>query len=852
MPDRNDPGDPKRRRTDADDEPANASAPRPGEQSPITDAEPLPSGTGLGKYRILERIASSNTAILYKARDHLLDRPVVIKQLAPHLADDPGACGRFRKEAYTLAQIGQDARYVVAIHELIEHQRGLFLVTEYVAGWSLETLIAKRQLSLQAALELLARVCLGLRSIHASGFIHRDLAPRHIITDSRCKPRITDFSLATTVGADPDFTISSPPYTAPEIYLNEPYDDRCDIYSAGVIAYEMLVGRKVFRTLVEDRIGKADDPMRWLAWHASDDSTWPDAHEVNAQIPTVLSAIIARMMERNPDDRFNSVDDVLNLLVRHFSRAPRSALPPPAQPYAHAAVLPHAALPEPEPIPAASPWAGPSPAPLQPPAYAPQQYQPPPYQYAQYAQQPAQPQPWNPYAPPAQASPPQSPPAGRPQTQTVSVPVGNVEISMPISGAGSTPPWSVATQHAEPRRPVIPPTWVLKQDATESDTTRPRRRRFRRRATVSLLLLAIVGGIGYGTYRFLPLLIVGKVESVERMVAEAKSAYASSDFIRAATLFQEAESVHLQGGKGLKLHDEALRWHALAEARVAMQNGDLDRAEARLRESVELGIDESLIGDFRRDLIKAQSAMRLRKQFGEESSIEAPAIPMPVDSSAPASPPVTDDAPDEKPAQSELDPVRRARFDKSMREAREALEREDFDDALSAIRIARILRITSENDDLLNQIIRGQERAAAIKAGDKAMIASDYEEAAKQFRDAIAVRTDPDLDKKLRRAVAMQLIDEGKDELDQGNIDAAANKFRAAKWRDPSSDAEKLLKSLEPAQDALKLVRLADRDAASGNAEDAIRRYQSALPRLPKALRPDVERKIKDLQNATP
>lgn len=855
MPEPIEPGDPKRRKTQAGDFPPNSGAPRPADSPNISDADPLPSGTGLGKYRILERIASSQSAILYKARDHLLDRPVVIKQLAPQLADDPGACGRFRKEAYTLAQIGQDARYVVAIHELIEHQRGLFLVTEYVAGWSLETLIAKRQLSLQAVLELIARICLGLRAVHASGFIHRDLAPRHIITDSRCRPKITDFGLATTVGADPDFTIASPPYTAPEVFLNDPYDDRCDIYSAGAIAYEMLVGRKAFRALIEERIGKADDPMRWLAWHASDNPIWPDAHEVNPLVPPVLSAIIARMMEHNPDDRFNSVDDVLTLLVRHFSRAPRSALPPPAnaaaQPWA-ATVMPPAALPEPEPepIPAAAPWAGPTAPIFQPFAYQQPQYQPPPYQTPAYQTPHHQPQPWNPYAAPPIAHTAQPPAAGRAQTQTVSVPVGNVEITMP--SASAAPPWSVAAHVAEPRKPIIPPTWVLKNESAGSESPRPRRNRFRRRALTSLTVLTILCGAGYATYRCLPLLFVSEADSVATIVANAKSAYAASDFVRAAALLRDATAAQLKGVRGLEVRDEAVRWQALAEARLAMQNGDLDRAEEQLRSAVANGIKESLIADFRRDLIKAQSATRLKKQFGDQSDVDAPSIPIPGDVARPTSQsevPSADEPATPASRQPELDPARKSRFDKLMRDAREALEREDYDDAVESIRAARIIRITPENDELNNTILLRKDRAVAIKLGDSAMKKSEFEDAVKQYRAAMAIEADPALDKKLRRAVSMQLIDEGQDELEQGNVDAAATKFRAAKWRDPSCDAEKLLKALEPAQKAVKLVRRADQDVADGKPQDAIHRYQAALPTLPKALRPEVERKIANLKN---
>lgn len=337
--------DPQHRKVDP------SAQPRPGRADDSTrqvESESASTTSGLGKYRVLDRIRVGHAATVYKARDAMLDRLVILKQLAPHLLDDPTACARFRREAYTLAQIGNDSRYVVTIHELIEANRGLFIVTEFVPGYPLETLISKRQLSLQGILEILARSCLGLRSIHCAGFVHRDLAPRHVMVDPSCRPRIVDFTMAATEGSDPDYEIVSPAYTAPEIFTRESYDDRVDIYSLGVIAYEMLVGRPTFRQLVQQTVGPTDDQVRWLAWHASTDEMWPDAHELNPLVPPVLSAIVGRMMSKSLDDRFTTIDDVLTLLVRHFSRAAMSG----ARMFAGPRSAPEAALP---PVPSIAP-----------------------------------------------------------------------------------------------------------------------------------------------------------------------------------------------------------------------------------------------------------------------------------------------------------------------------------------------------------------------------------------------------------------------------------------------------------------------------------------------------------------
>src|SRR5262249_13044682 len=102
----------------------------------------LPTGTGLGKYRILERIRTYHNAVVYKARDTMLDRPVALKQMSPELMDHPTACGNFKKEAQLLARVPKDARHVLNVHELIEDEIGLFIVEEYIHGDWLESLIA--------------------------------------------------------------------------------------------------------------------------------------------------------------------------------------------------------------------------------------------------------------------------------------------------------------------------------------------------------------------------------------------------------------------------------------------------------------------------------------------------------------------------------------------------------------------------------------------------------------------------------------------------------------------------------------------------------------------------------------
>lgn len=829
MPEHHDPNDPKRRKAAArtddprDGDRARDAMPDFNSGSASADADSLPSGTGLGKYRILERISSGPTATIYKARDHLLDRPVVIKHLSPQLADDPSACGRFRREAYILAQIGQEARYVIAIHELIEHQRGLFIVTEYVPGWTLETLIAKRQLSLQAILELMARILLGLRSIHAAGFIHRDLAPRHIIADVRCRPKITDFSLATNLGSEPDYTIATPPYTAPEIYLREAYDDSVDIYSAGVIAYEMLVGRVAFKKLVEERVGPGNDPIRWLAWHASNDATWPEAHELNSQVPPILSAIVARMMSASVEDRFACVDDVLTLLVRHFSRTPRPAIS--SSPVVDdSRSLPGIQPSYSAPTPPALPYVPAQPAAVNP-AYAPQ-------------------------APPPRSDwmPPASAPREAPrQTQTISIPLSNVEVA--ASSAVAPSPW----QHVESRKTVVPPTWVVRSEsAPSSSTSRPRTRRLRRRLGATLAVLIAISGVAYGAWKLVPLVYLSPVESVERLINEARSAYSADEFRRAVDLLRQAAGKDLHGAKGFELRDEAARWLALSEARESMRDGHLERAEDRLRDAVELGINPDLVADLHRELIRAQSGARLKKQFGNGNGNAEPGATAPPAEAAPVPTPPEPSKPRPIKFKTEKNSITAENTEKTYRRlvehARDELQRENYDEAFEALRQASALKQTLEVDELAGRVLLARERRQELNAAEASMASGDYDLAAKHYREAQRRDANPEVEKKLRRALALSLVNEGRDLLEAGKAREAENKFRAAAWRDPSAGAEQELERARPTITAVSDVEKADRALGEGDLAKALELYEGAMPNLPESLKSAVETKIARLR----
>ena len=289
----------------------------------------LPAGTKIGKYEVRERIAVGGQAIVYKCHDPMLDRYVAIKQISSHLAEDPRFMERFRREAQIIARLGSEQQAIVTIHELIEDPRGLFIVMEFVAGNSLETILRQTNgpIEPRATLQILWRLAAGLHAVHSAGIIHRDIKPANIIIADGLRAKITDFGVAASISGQTSMLLGTTKYMAPELFGGQPADARADMYSLGFIAYEMLVGRpkfdEIFADIVRDKHGEA---LRWMKWHGNAATAAPSAHEVNPQIPHALSDIVAKMMAKDVSHRFESMEALGRAIKASFSpRAKASA-----------------------------------------------------------------------------------------------------------------------------------------------------------------------------------------------------------------------------------------------------------------------------------------------------------------------------------------------------------------------------------------------------------------------------------------------------------------------------------------------------------------------------------------------
>jgi TolB-like protein/predicted Ser/Thr protein kinase len=260
----------------------------------------------LGHYNILDRIGAGGMGEVYRARDTKLGRTVAIKVLAPAVANDPDRRDRFLREARATAALSHPN--IAALYEIGEDQGQLFLVFEFVPGETLKNVIAGRPLNPRRAIDLAVQIADALAEAHAEGIVHRDIKPDNIIVTPKGNAKILDFGLATwtTGGADREHaatematgagtTLGTVAYMSPEQTLGEQVDHRTDVFSLGIVLFEMMTGRLPFSgptaTALALKIVQAPAPA-------------PTA--VNSGLPRELDAIVAKALAKSLAQRYES------------------------------------------------------------------------------------------------------------------------------------------------------------------------------------------------------------------------------------------------------------------------------------------------------------------------------------------------------------------------------------------------------------------------------------------------------------------------------------------------------------------------------------------------------------------
>ncbi len=271
-----------------------------------------------GRYELLRRIARGGMADVYLARDVSLDRQVAVKVLFPEFANDPSFVERFRREAKAAANLNHPN--IVGIYDWGQEQGTYYIVMEYVVGRSMaDVLRSTGPLSPDRAAEIASDVAQGLSSAHSAGLVHRDIKLGNIIVSDDGQVKVADFGIATALAqrAGDNLThigsvMGTATYFSPEQARGKALDGRSDLYSLGVVLYEMIVGRPPFT---------ADTSTAVAVKHVQERPLPPSM--LGVSIAPSLEAIILKLLAKNPANRYPRADDLRADLLRYLRGAHR-------------------------------------------------------------------------------------------------------------------------------------------------------------------------------------------------------------------------------------------------------------------------------------------------------------------------------------------------------------------------------------------------------------------------------------------------------------------------------------------------------------------------------------------------
>src|SRR5215831_9344661 len=283
------------------------SAPGDPLQLASKDPPPLKRGATFHGMELLELIGQGGMGVVYKARQIELDRIVALKILSPRLAADPEFPRRFNREAQALATL--DHSNIVRIHDVGREGELYFIVMEYVDGMNLRDLLVQNKLSPEQALRVVPQLCDALEYAHSRGVIHRDIKPENIILSRSGEAKIADFGLAKIVKTEnvetsitqTNVVMGTADYMAPEQRdKTKAADHRADIYSLGVVFYELLTG--------ELPVGRFDPPSH------------------RKQLDQRLDDVVLKALEKDPERRYQRASHLGRDLDRITTSAPATPL----------------------------------------------------------------------------------------------------------------------------------------------------------------------------------------------------------------------------------------------------------------------------------------------------------------------------------------------------------------------------------------------------------------------------------------------------------------------------------------------------------------------------------------------
>jgi serine/threonine-protein kinase len=269
-----------------------------------------------GRYRIQRKLGAGGMADVYLAEDQELGRRVAIKILNGRHANDDQFIERFRREAKNAAALNHPN--IVSIYDRGEAEDTYYIAMEFLDGRTLKELIVSRGAApINVAIEYARQILSALRFAHRHGIVHRDIKPHNVLVDAEGRVKVTDFGIAragTSQMTETGSIVGTAQYLSPEQARGGEVDPRSDLYSLGVVLYELLTGKTPF---------DGDTPVEIAMKHLSNAPKPPSS--LRPEIPTELDKVVLRALSKNPDERYQSADEMEADLERVARGAPVSA-----------------------------------------------------------------------------------------------------------------------------------------------------------------------------------------------------------------------------------------------------------------------------------------------------------------------------------------------------------------------------------------------------------------------------------------------------------------------------------------------------------------------------------------------